>query len=153
MKVGFIGCGNMASAMLGGIIQKGVVAKEDLMASARTEKTRKKIKEEFQIAAIEDNKELAAKSDIIVLAIKPVYMEEVIEEIAECVTEEKIIVTLAPGKTLEWLDVTFGKPTTARMSFSLNSPRRLWTILAVFSEELPPLNAASSVLLNMHSLF
>lgn len=111
MKVGFIGCGNMASAMLGGIIQKGVVAKEDLMASARTEKTRKKIKEEFQIAAIEDNKELAAKSDIIVLAIKPVYMEEVIEEIAECVTEEKIIVTLAPGKTLEWLDVTFGKPT------------------------------------------
>lgn len=41
----------------------------------------------------------------------------------------------------------------ARMSFNLNSPRRLWTILAVFSEELPPLNAASSVLLNMHSLF
>ena len=43
MKVGFIGCGNMASAMLGGIIQKGVVAKEDLMASARTEKNKRRI--------------------------------------------------------------------------------------------------------------
>ena len=40
----------------------------------------------------------------------------------------------------------------ARISFSLNSPRRLWIILAVFSEELLPLNAASSILLNRHFL-
>ena len=51
----------------------------------------------------------------------------------------------------QYIYVAFGKPTTARMSFSLNSPRRLWTILAVFSEELPLLNAASSLLLKRHS--
>lgn len=111
MKVGFIGCGNMASAMLGGIMKEGVVKKENLMASAKSEKTLKKIREELKITAIADNRELAARADLIVLAIKPIYMEEVIEEIADSVTEDKIIVTLAPGKTLEWLDLTFGKPT------------------------------------------
>lgn len=111
MKVGFIGCGNMASAMLGGIMKEGVVEKENLMASAKSEKTLKKIREELKIIAIADNRELAARADLIVLAVKPIYMEEVIEEIADSVTEDKIIVTLAPGKTLEWLDLTFGKPT------------------------------------------
>lgn len=111
MKVGFIGCGNMASAMLGGIMKEGVVKKENLMASAKSEKTLKKIREELKITAIADNRELAARADLIVLAVKPIYMEEVIEEIADSVTEDKIIVTLAPGKTLEWLDLTFGKPT------------------------------------------
>lgn len=111
MKVGFIGCGNMASAMLGGIMKEGVVEKENLMASAKSEKTLKKIREELKITAIADNRELAARADLIVLAVKPIYMEEVIEEIADSVTEDKIIVTLAPGKTLEWLDLTFGKPT------------------------------------------
>jgi hypothetical protein len=52
----------------------------------------------------------------------------------------------------QYIYVAFGKPTTARMSFNLNCPLRLWTILAVFSEEFPPLNAASSILLNMHFL-
>lgn len=111
MKVGFIGCGNMASAMLGGIIKKGVVDRGDLMASAKTEKTLRKIKDELKITAVSSNAELASKSDVIVLAVKPVYMEAVIEEIADQVTPDKIVVTLAPGKTLEWLDFTFGKPT------------------------------------------
>lgn len=110
MKVGFIGCGNMASAMLGGIIKKGVVAKEDLMASAKSDKTRKKIADELQIQVASENSQVAKECDIIILAIKPIYMEEVIQEITDSVTEEKVVVTLAPGKTLEWLDFTFGKP-------------------------------------------
>ena len=37
MKIGFIGCGNMASAMIGGIIKNQVVAPADILASAKTE--------------------------------------------------------------------------------------------------------------------
>ena len=39
MKVGFIGGGNMASAMIGGMIQKGVVSADDILVSVRTEKS------------------------------------------------------------------------------------------------------------------
>lgn len=42
MKIGFIGCGNMATAMLKGILKSGEVAATDMIASAKSDKTRKK---------------------------------------------------------------------------------------------------------------
>ena len=111
MKIGFIGCGNMATAMLGGILKKELVEKSDLMASAKSEKTLQRIESELGIRAVADNRQVAGEADVLVLAIKPVFMEEVIEEIADAVRPETIVVTLAPGKTLKWLDSTFGKPT------------------------------------------
>lgn len=106
MKIGFIGCGNMATAMIGGIIVKQLVPASDLMASAKTEKTKAKIQTELGIQA-GDNKTVAAASDILVLAVKPIYMEEVIKEIREDVRPETIVVTLAPGKTISWLEEMF----------------------------------------------
>ncbi len=106
MKIGFIGCGNMATAMIGGILGKQLVAAEDLMASSKSEKTRNRIKNELGIQAA-DNKEVAAASDILILAVKPIYMEEVIREIRGAVRQKTIVVTLAPGKTIDWLEETF----------------------------------------------
>lgn len=111
MKVGFVGCGNMAGAIIGGILKTGLAKKEELIASAKTERTRRKISEELGIAAAENNCEVVRRSEVIILAVKPAYMEEVIEEIADCMTPEKLVVALAPGKTLEWMDLTFGRPT------------------------------------------
>lgn len=111
MKIGFIGCGNMARAILGGIQKQNLVPAEDLIASAKTEATREKIRRELKIRAAEENREAAAFADVLILAVKPVYMEEVIQEISESVRPETLVVTLAPGKTLQWLDSTFGKPT------------------------------------------
>ena len=56
MKIGFIGCGNMASAMIGGIIKNQVVAPVDILASAKTEVSREKKKEELGIAMTADNR-------------------------------------------------------------------------------------------------
>ena len=111
MKIGFIGCGNMATAMLHGIMKKGLVEKKDLIASAKSDRTRKKIEQELGIQLAADNRQAAAEADILILAVKPVYMEQIIGEIAECVRPESLVVTLAPGKTLQWLDAMFGKPT------------------------------------------
>lgn len=45
MKIGFIGLGNMATAMIGGMLQKGIAAPEDIIGSARTETTVEKLKQ------------------------------------------------------------------------------------------------------------
>lgn len=111
MKIGFVGCGNMATAMISGIVKKGLVARADLIASAKSEKTLDKIGKELGIRAAANNRQAAAESDVLILAVKPVYMEEVIEEISDAIRPGTIVVTLAPGKTLKWLDATFGKPT------------------------------------------
>ena len=85
MKIGFIGCGNMASAMIGGIIKNQVVAPADILASAKTEVSREKKKEELGIAMTADNREVAAFAEVLILAVKPFYYEDVIKEITSIV--------------------------------------------------------------------
>lgn len=106
MKIGFIGCGNMATAMIGGILGKELVPAENIIASSKSEKTKVRIRTELGIQA-SDNCSVAAFADVLVLAVKPIYMQEVIEEIRDCVRPETIVVTLAPGKTIEWLEDCF----------------------------------------------
>ena len=101
MKIGFIGCGNMASAMIGGIIKNQVVAPVDILASAKTEVSREKKKEELGIAMTADNRELA---------VKPFYYEDVIKEIRDVVADDTIVVSIAPGKKLTWIEGLFEKP-------------------------------------------
>ena len=109
MKVGFIGAGNMASAMIGGMLQKGLLQKEDIIASSATQKTADRVAKEFGISTTLDNKEVA-KADIVILAIKPIYCEGVIREIRDQIGENQIVVTIVAGRSLQWLSDTFGKP-------------------------------------------
>ena len=109
MRIGFIGCGNMATAMIKGILDSQKVKTEDVIASAKSEKTREKIKTELGINAALKNKEVAEFSDILFLAVKPQYYEEVIQEIKDDLRENQMIVSIAPGKTLAWLAERLGE--------------------------------------------
>ena len=110
MKIGFIGCGNMASAMIGGIIKNHVASPEDILASAKTEESRQRSREKLGIALTSSNIEVAEFADVLVIAVKPFYYEEVITEIRRSVKKDTIIVSIAPGKTLDWLHNVFGSP-------------------------------------------
>ncbi len=109
MKIGFIGCGNMAGAMIQGILDSGKCKNDEVIASNRSEEKLNDKKEKLGIHVTTDNREAAKFADIIFLSVKPQFYEKVIEEIRDVVTEEKIIVTIAPGKTLAWLKEKFGK--------------------------------------------
>ena len=108
MKISFIGCGNMATAMIGGILKSGMAEKADLMASAASEKTRDRIRNELGIAE-GDNAAAAMHGDIVFLAVKPQYYETVCGEIAGCVRPDQIVISIAPGKTLSYLAEKFGE--------------------------------------------
>ncbi|MDD3173850.1 MAG: pyrroline-5-carboxylate reductase [Herbinix sp.] len=110
MKLGFIGCGNMASAMIGGIISNKICKAEDIFASDAYLPALAKAKETLKIQIGKDNKEVTLAADILFLAVKPQYYETVIKDIKDVITESQIIVTIAPGKTLSWLGDTFDKP-------------------------------------------
>ena len=108
MKIGFIGCGNMATAMIKGILDSGKVAADHMTASAHSEKTREKIKNELGICVSQTNTDVVSFADVVFLAVKPQYYEEVIEEIRNDIRTNQIIVTIAPGKTLAWLGEKLG---------------------------------------------
>lgn len=109
MKIGFIGSGNMAGAMMSGILASGKCKKEDIMASDQSEAMLAAKKESLGVQVTTDNKKTAEFADILFLSVKPQFYEVVIQEIRDVVTEKQIIVTIAPGKTLEWLSMQFGK--------------------------------------------
>ncbi len=110
MKIGFIGCGNMGGAMMQGILDSRKCLPGDIMASDALEAAREKRRQEMGISVTGDNKEAAAFGDIVFLAVKPQYYHEVIQEIRETVKEDQILVTIAPGKTLAWLEEEFARP-------------------------------------------
>ena len=110
MKIGFTGCGNMGSAMMRGIIASGKCAAEDIMASDTLPEALRRRKEELGILTAADNREVAEFAEVLFLSIKPQYYQEVIGQIRNLDLQKKIIVTIAPGKTLKWLEEEFEKP-------------------------------------------
>lgn len=108
MKIGFIGLGNMAQAMIGGILKNVLAAPEEIYGSARTAETEKRIKERYGICVTGDNRKIAEEADIVVLAVKPQFFEDVINQLRGIDFGKKTIVSIAPGKSLAWLEKAFG---------------------------------------------
>lgn len=109
MKLGFIGTGNMASAIMGGIIEKGVIPAEEIIGADMFAPGRERVRERFGIQVTESDKEVAEKAEIVILSVKPQFYGEVIDAIKDSIRPEQIVITIAPGKTLAWLEEQFGK--------------------------------------------
>ena len=101
MKIGFIGLGNMASAMIGGILKKELYSAEDIIGSDKSEDSVQKAAKIFGIHTTTDNLEVAQIADVLILAVKPQFFPEVIAEIKGAVREETLIISIAPGKTIK----------------------------------------------------
>ena len=102
-KIGFIGSGKMASAIIKGLIKTNFAKPEELIATqAETEFIEEKSKD-LGIKVILDNKELAKNSEVIFIATKPNQVVDVLEEIHPLITPDKLIVSIAAGVTTEKL--------------------------------------------------
>lgn len=109
MKLGFIGTGNMASAIMGGVIGKGLFKPDEIIGADLFAPGRERVKEQFGIHVTADNKEVVKSAEVIILSVKPQFYADVIAGIKDDVTDDQIIITIAPGKTLNWLAEQFGK--------------------------------------------
>ncbi len=107
--LGFIGCGNMAQAMLKGILLKGIYKKDEIIVSRRNAGELKKIQDELGIQVTVDNREVAKKADVLVLAVKPYQFEKVIPEISKFVREDTLIISIAAGQSIMNIESLFGK--------------------------------------------
>ncbi len=109
MKIGFIGLGNMARAIIGGMLEEGIVSPEDISGSAKTQKTLEAVRKEYGIEVKASNVAVAAEAQVLVLAVKPQFLQGVIAEIRDAVQPDTLVVSIAAGKTLAWLGEAFGR--------------------------------------------
>ena len=111
-KIGFIGAGNMAEAIIRGLLNTGALSADQISASDVRQDRLEEIAKRYGIHPLSDNPLLAKRSDVIILSIKPQVMAGVLKEIA-LVVEEKLFISIAAG-----IPTTFIRkllPTTARL--------------------------------------
>ncbi|MDI5920229.1 pyrroline-5-carboxylate reductase [Halomonas sp. LR5S13] len=106
-RVTFIGAGNMAGAIIGGMIESGF-SPDDITATSPSDDILAPLRQRLGIQTATDNAAAVAESDVVVLAVKPQIMREVCEKMRDAVqTRRPLIVSVAaglPAETLEhWL--------------------------------------------------
>lgn len=109
MKIGFIGLGNMAKAMIGGMLQKEIVQGNDICGSAKTKETLEAVRNAYGIQTRESNAAVAEEADVLVLAVKPQFFAEVIAQIRDVVPAGTLVISIAAGKTIAWIEQAFGR--------------------------------------------
>lgn len=121
--VGFIGAGNMARSLAGGLIANGWPASRIIMSDPEPSQ-RKSVEERLKIKTYADNLEVASRAHILVLAVKPQAMQAVATEIAASVQETRpLIISIAAGirvaDLMRWLQseipVVRAMPNTAAL--------------------------------------
>lgn len=101
--LGFIGCGNIAGAMIKGVLSAGLVKPGEIIASAAHEATLRDAEEKFQIFTTLDNRLVAEQSSVLVLAVKPKFYESILEEIKTALKPDTLVISVAPGFTFQSL--------------------------------------------------
>ena len=107
-KIGFIGAGNMAGAIIGGIIKSNLVESQNVIASAKTMTNLNKLKDEYNINVTLDAREVVKNSDIVFMAVKPNIFDGVLESVKDLIGDEKIVVSIAAGKSISSMENIIG---------------------------------------------
>ena len=107
-KIGFIGCGKMASAIIGGVIASKFVDAENIMAAEISEEKAQEKSKELGIKVITNNNELVKNVDIVFISTTPNYVEDVLNGIKDDITSDKLVVSIAAGVTTKFIQSILG---------------------------------------------
>ena len=109
MKIGFIGCGNMAKAIMSGLIKTNTFAPSEIIASDKSTEALEQAKMQLGIKTTTNNSELVLESEMILLAVKPQVLPSVIDEIRDTVSELKLVISIIAGQSIGTIHELFGK--------------------------------------------
>lgn len=105
-KIGFIGMGNMGYAILKGLLK--VYDKNDLLFTDANQERMKQVGAETGVTYVQSNAECANQVKYVVLAVKPQFYDQVLKNIANVVTRDKVVISIAPGITIAQLKEKLG---------------------------------------------
>jgi pyrroline-5-carboxylate reductase len=105
---GFLGAGRMASALAGGMVKAGLIKSRQLVASDVVPAARRAFTKTTGGKVLKGNAEVLRKADVIVIAVKPHQVLELLSELAEEVTPKHLFISIAAGVTLGQLENVLG---------------------------------------------
>lgn len=134
--IGFYGAGNMAQAMIAGLLNSGFYQKEEIYVyNYRYEPTLKKVKEAYGVKVVSEEETLFEQTDWIILAVKPAVLLQVLPRVKKYLTEEHVLVSVAAGVSTHQIAALTGPhkiirampntPATIQQAMSSISPNEL----------------------------
>lgn len=102
MRVGIVGAGVMAEAMVGGLLARGAV---DLVVSHPRPERRRVLAERYEIRVVESNVDAVRGAEIVVLAVKPQMLRRVMAELRPALADEQVVLSIVAGATLGALSI------------------------------------------------
>lgn len=134
-SIGFIGGGNMASAIVKGLVKGDVYNTSEIIVSVLRNESLDRIKTELGVDATLDNSDVAKKSKIVVLAVKPHFIVKVLKEIEPHLTESHLVISIAAGITLDQMKPYTGKSKLFRAM--PNTPAAVNAAMTSICSEIP----------------
>jgi pyrroline-5-carboxylate reductase len=123
VKIGFIGCGNMAQAMIGGMVESGNISAEDIRVANPIAEQLDLVHQKYGVDITDDNKEVATWADVLILAVKPDRIDLILDEIKDHLPLERgITVSIAAGITLDHLEGKINLPGAKVIRTMPNTP-------------------------------
>lgn len=107
-KIGFIGSGNMGSAMIKGILNSELISSGNIYVSDINENKLLEIKNDLGVNVTTDALELINSIDIVVLSVKPNIYKIVLEQIKNSITNDLLVVTIAAGINIQFVEDIIG---------------------------------------------
>ena len=95
--IGFIGAGKMASAMIEGLLSKGLYGRDGIVACCRSEATKERVSKELGIRVSTDAADVFSSADVIVLAVKPDQIASILAANSAANSTKKLLISIAAG--------------------------------------------------------
>lgn len=119
-KIGIIGYGNIAEAMVSGLLNSGFVKSDEIIVSSRNKDKLKKAEKEFGIEVTRDNLKVLKNVEILIISVKPLVMASILEEIKDLIPENLLIVSVVSSVSIEEIEEIIGDKKIIRTM--LNTP-------------------------------
>ena len=114
-KIGFIGGGKMATAIIKGIINSKWCEPNNIFVSDKNEQALDSLKENYQVSTTIDNLEVVKNSNIILLAVKPFVLRDVLNEIKDFVQKDTLVLSIAAGISIKTIQEILGDVAVIRI--------------------------------------
>lgn len=106
--IAFLGAGNMAEALIKGLLRAGVAAPEEILCSDRRTDRLQDLARTYGVRTTGDNRAAATEAGIVLLSVKPQVMNKVLDEIAPALDQKKLVVSIAAGVPLAAIERKVG---------------------------------------------
>lgn len=130
-RLGFIGCGAMATAIISGLCEQALVKPEQITVSDPVQAQLDKLAQQYPIGTTQDNRLAIAQADIVVLAIKPQMLVKVATNLAGQLPAEALLISILAGSTIKTLSETLRHNRVVRVMpntpAQINEGLSVWT--------------------------